>query len=491
MKKLLPAIIKLLLNGINGFFIAVALINFEYMIKYLFTGVLAFAISFAAMAQGASQKVVIDKIVGAVGDRIVLQSDVQNDIIDFYLRAGQEPPPDAACQILEEKLISKILALQAERDSLPVSDDEVEANMDMRIRSWVMQFGSIEAVEEIAGKSIYQFKDEMRPKIKEQMLAQAMHRKIVENVHITPTEVKAFFDRVPPDSVPFIESQMEVGQINIYPKAAKEVEDYIYNEMMNYRRQIEAGTLSFAEAAKRFSEDPGSKDRGGEYEVNRNDKDQWDPVFLSTIFRLKAGEISLPVKSNKFGFFLIKVESRRGDNAKVRMILRVPPVTPTELNAAKAKLDSVRNDILAGKISFKDAAYKYSEDEAVKSYGPYVLDSDGSTFVTLDQLPDRDMVRIVGNMKVGEYSEPHEFTNSQGKKGVRIIYLKSRTDAHRMNLQDDYSKIADMALAQKRSQVVDDWLAKRIPTYYVLVDKEAANQCENLKKYQVTDEKGF
>lgn len=449
------------------------------------------AINLGAFAQGSSQKIVIDKIVGAVGDRIVLQSDIQNDIVDIYYRAGQEPPPDAACQIMEEKLISKILALQAERDSLPVSDDEVEANMDMRMRSWIMQFGSVEAVEDIAGKSIYQFKDELRPKIKEQMLAQAMHRKIVENVHITPTEVKAFFERVPADSVPFLESQLEIGQINIYPKAAKEVEDYIYNEMMAYRRQIEAGTISFADAAKKYSEDPGSKDRGGEYEINRNDKDQWDPVFLSTVFRLKAGEISLPVKSSRFGFFLIKTESRRGDNAKVRMILRIPPVTQTELDAAKVKLDSVRNEIISGKISFKDAAYKYSEDESVKSYGPFVLDPDGSTYVSIDQLPDRDMVQTVGNMKVGEYSHPVTFTNNQGKRGVRLIYLKSRTDAHRMNLQDDYSKIADMALAQKKNKYLDDWLTKRVPTFYVLVDKDAASQCDNLRKYQSTDSKGF
>lgn len=449
------------------------------------------AINLGAFAQGSSQKIVIDKIVGAVGDRIVLQSDIQNDIVDIYYRAGQEPPPDAACQIMEEKLISKILALQAERDSLPVSDDEVEANMDMRMRSWIMQFGSVEAVEDIAGKSIYQFKDELRPKIKEQMLAQAMHRKIVENVHITPTEVKAFFERVPADSVPFLESQLEIGQINIYPKAAKEVEDYIYNEMMAYRRQIEAGTISFADAAKKYSEDPGSKDRGGEYEINRNDKDQWDPVFLSTVFRLKAGEISLPVKSSRFGFFLIKTESRRGDNAKVRMILRIPPVTQTELDAAKVKLDSVRNEIISGKISFKDAAYKYSEDESVKSYGPFVLDPDGSTYVSIDQLPDRDMVQAVGNMKVGEYSHPVTFTNNQGKRGVRLIYLKSRTDAHRMNLQDDYSKIADMALAQKKNKYLDDWLTKRVPTFYVLVDKDAASQCDNLRKYQSTDSKGF
>ena len=460
------------------------------MIKYVFTTLCFVAAGFASIAQGPSQKIVVDKIVGAVGDRIILQSDIQNTIYDAA-RQGQDLPPDAACNILEQSLISKILALQAERDSLPVTDDEVEGNLDMRVRSWIMQFGSEQAVEEIAGKTIYQLKDDSRPMIKEQMLAQRMQQKIVENVHITPTEVKAFFDRVPADSVPFLESELEVGQINIYPKAAKEVEEYIYNEMVNYRNQIESGRSSFADMAQKYTDDPSSKDRGGLIEVNRNDKDQWDAVFLSTAFRLKAGEISMPVKSSKFGYFLIMCESRRGDNAKLRYILRIPPVTENELNAARVTLDSVRKEIVAGKISFKDAAYKYSEDDNVKSYGPFVLGQDGSTFVHVDQLPDKDMVQTVGTLNVGDYSMPTNFTNDQGKKGVRIVYLKSRTEPHRMNLQDDYTKIADMALATKKNQALDNWLTKNVPGFYVLVDKDAAAQCPSLQKYQATSSKGF
>ncbi|MFT4095447.1 MAG: peptidylprolyl isomerase [Niabella sp.] len=460
------------------------------MIKYILAGLFMVVCSVYSFAQGSSKKVVVDKILGAVGDRIILQSDVQNAISDAA-RNNEQIPDNAPCIILEQSLISKILALQAERDSLPVSDEEVEANLDTRVRGWVMQFGSEQAVEDIAGKTIYQLKDDSRISIKEQMLAQAMQKKIVENVHITPTEVKAFFDKVPKDSVPFLESQLEVGQINIYPKAAKEVEDYVYNEMMNYRKQIEAGTISFSDAAKKYSEDQGSKERGGAYEINRNDKDQWDPVFLSTTFRLKAGEMSLPVKSNKFGYFLIKVESRRGDNAKLRMILRIPPVTQSELDIAKVKLDSVRAEIENKKISFKDAAYKYSEDESVKSYGPFVLNQGGSTYVNIDQLPDKDMVQTIANMKVGDLSQPVTFTSDQGKRGVRLIYLKSRTEPHRMNLQDDYSRIADMALSQKKSQVVDEWLSKKVPTFYVLVDKEAAAQCPNLQKYEATSSRGF
>ncbi|ODT35659.1 MAG: peptidylprolyl isomerase [Sphingobacteriales bacterium 41-5] len=457
-------------------------------LKNIFT-ILSLLFAGTLFAQGQSHKIVVDKIVGVVGDRIILQSDVQNALADA-VRQGEQLPPDAACMIMEQSMLSKILALQAEKDSLPVSDEEVEAQLDMRARSWIQQFGSVNAVEEIAGKSIYQIKDDSRPQIKEQMLAQAMQRKIVETVHITPTEVKAFFDKIPTDSLPYLESELEIGQIVILPKAAKEVEEYIYNEMLNYKKQIESGQTTFDALAKRVSEDPGSKERGGAYEINRSDKQTWDPVFLQTSFRLKTGEISMPVKSNRFGYFLITQEDRRGDNAKIRMILRIPPVTETELDGAKKKLDSVRNDILANKINFKQAAYKYSDDEMVKNYGPYILAADGSTYVPIDRL-DKEMVATITDMKVGDISQPVSFTNEQGKRGVRLVYLQSRTEPHRMNLKDDYAKLAERALEEKKAKELDNWLAKRIPNYYILVDKEAAKQCAGLQKYQTTENRGF
>ena len=198
----------------------------------------------------------------------------------------------------------------------------------------------------------------------------------------------------------------------------------------------------------------------------------------------------MPVKSNRFGYFLITQEDRRGDNAKIRMILRIPPVTETEIETAKNKLDSVRNDILAKKINFKDAAYKYSDDEMVKNYGPYILGADGSTYVPIDRL-DKEMVSVISNMQVGEISQPVAFTNEQGKRGVRLVYLQSRSEPHRMNLKDDYAKIAEKALEEKKAKELDNWLAKKIPNYYILVDREAAGQCPGLSKYQTTQDRGF
>ncbi len=422
---------------------------------------------------------VADKIAAVVGDRIILQSDVRNSVADMA-RRGENLPPNAECMIMEQAVVSKVMMLQAEKDSLPVTEEDVEADLDNRIRSYVNQFGSQEAVEEIAGKTIYQIKDDARESVREQKLAAAMQRKIVENVRITPVEVKSWFDKIPKDSLPFYESELEIGQIILYPKASRDLEQYIIGEMNNYRRQIELKLTNFEQLAKRVSEDPGSKDRGGQYQLNRNEK-TWDPVFLSTSFRLKEGEISPPVKS-KFGFHIIQMVQRNGDDAIVRHILRIPPVTSDELDQAKRKLDTVRSKIIAGTLTFNEGAAKYSDEESAKYTGPYLTNRDGSTFVTIDQL-DKDMVSLLAKLKPGDYSMPVAYENEQGKKGVRIVHLKSRSTPHRMNLQDDYSKIAQFALEEKKAKVMEKWIQNKLETYYVKIDPGTAEECPQLKKF--------
>ena len=281
------------------------------------------------------KKVVADKVTAIVGDRIILLSDIKNSLADIA-RQGSAIPENGECILTEQAIISKVMMLQAMKDSLPVTDDEIEADLDNRIRSYINQFGSQEALEEVAGKTIYQIKDDARESVREQKLAQAMQKKIVENVRITPNEVKAYFEKIPKDSLPFYESELEIGQIIVYPKAAREIEQYIVGEMNNYKKQIESKVVTFDQLAKRVTEDPGSKERGGQYQINRTEK-TWDPIFLSTAFRLKEGEISSPVKS-KFGFHIIQMVQRNGDDAVVRHILRIPPVTEDEIQGAKVKL---------------------------------------------------------------------------------------------------------------------------------------------------------
>jgi len=442
----------------------------------------------AVMAQGQAVKVVADKIVAVVGDRIILHSDIKNSIEDAR-RQGSTVPEGAECVLMEQALISKVLMLQAEKDSLPVSDEDVEAELDQRIRHFINQTGGQAELEEYAGKTIYQIKDDARESVKENKLASAMQQKIVSSVRITPTEVKAFFDRIPKDSLPFFESELEVGQIVLFPKASRDLEQYIITEMNNYKRQIETKVASFDQLAQRYSEDPGSKDRGGKYQINRNEK-TWDPAFLSASFRLKNGEISAPVKSERFGYFLIQMIERRGDDADVRLILRTPPVTDAEIRMAVGKLDTIRSKVIAGTLTFNEAAAKYSDDESAKYAGPFLLNRDGSPYVTIDQM-DKEMVAMIGKMKVGDFSQPTAFTGDGGKKGVRVVFLKSRSEPHRMNLADDYSKISQAALEEKKGQALDKWIKTKMPTYYIMIDGVTKQECPKMQQYASGDLKGF
>ena len=430
-----------------------------------------------SIAQGP-RKAIADKIVAVVGDRIILQSDIMNSIMDAQ-RNGQTVPDGAVCNLLEQAVISKVLMLQAEKDSLPVTDEDVEAELDQKIRYYIGQVGTQQALEELAGKTIYQIKDDGRENVKEQKLAQAMQQKIVGSVKVTPTEVKAFFDRIPTDSLPFFESELEIGQIIFYPKASRDLEQYIIAELNNYKRQIEAKTTTFDKVARSISED-GTRDRGGLMEIDRNEKNI-DPVFLSTAFRLKEGEISAPVKS-KFGFHLIKMIKRDGDKAQVAHIIRIPPVTDEEIKPAIVRLDSIRTKIVENKMSFNEAASKYSDDPTVKFTGPFILSRDGSPYVTIDQL-DKDMVASIGKLKLGDISAPVAFTDEQNKRGVRIIYLKSRSEPHRMNLRDDYSRIAQSTLEEKKSQVLEKWIKTKLPTYYIMIENNTGADCPKVQQY--------
>ncbi|HEY6976948.1 MAG TPA: peptidylprolyl isomerase [Chitinophagaceae bacterium] len=425
-----------------------------------------------------TQKVVADKIIAQVGDKIILKSDIDNAIIDTK---RQDPdaqlPPNADCLFLQGQLIQKTLVLQAQKDSILVEDDELEALLDNKIRYFISYYGSQEMLEQVAGRSVYQIKEDLREPFKEKTLADKMQGKILENVKITPNEVKEYFEKIPKDSLRFYESELEVGQVILYPKANKDVEDYVSSRLYEMKKQVESGQKKFDALAKLYSEDPGSKENGGQYNINRTDK-SWDPTFISAAFKLKEGEIS-PVIKSKFGLHIIQMVSRAGDDAVVRHILLIPPVTDVEVKAAIQKLDSIRSKITDGTMSFATAVNKFSEDENSKfTSGFFVNNRDGSTYITIDQL-DKDAVVALKNMKVGDISASQAYTDERNRKVVRMLYLKTRTDPHRENLKDDYNKIAQRALEEKKQQVLEKWFKEHIPNYYITVDKEYTN-CSNV-----------
>jgi peptidyl-prolyl cis-trans isomerase SurA len=432
-----------------------------------------------ALATTAQQKVVADKIIGIVGDKIVLKSEITIANEDIKRQGGQEQDP---CTILDGMLVQKALVLQAEKDSIPVTEEEIDAEIDQKIRYFEQQYGSKEALEQIAGRTIYQMREEFRQPIKEQRMAQGMRNKIVDGIKITPTEVKEYYEKIPKDSLWFIESELQIGQIVIYPKASRDIELLAIDELTEYKTQVESGSKRFETLATLYSDDPGSKDKGGMYQINRMEK-QWDPVFLAAAFRLKEGQIS-PVIKTKFGYHIIQMVSRNGDDAVIRHILRIPQITDTESKEAIVKLDSIRQQLVAGSIEFGAAVAKYSDDENAKFTAGILLARDGSNYLKIDEL-DKDMTLLLkkSNLNAGQYSEPSVFTDERGKKGVRIIYLISKSEPHRENLKDDYNKIAQRALEQKRNKALQTWFQTRIATYYIMIDGDYRN-CGNLSKWQ-------
>jgi peptidyl-prolyl cis-trans isomerase SurA len=456
--------------------------------KQLLIGIVVLGSFLTTAVSAQTKKVVADKIVGQVGDKIILRSDITNAIADLKRQSqGQDPSSlPNECQVLESQLIRKALVLQAQKDSLHVSDEEIEAALDNQIRMFIQSYGSKDILEEIAGKTVYQIKEDFKDGFKEKKLADQMQSKIVDGVKITPTEVKAYFAKIPKDSLPYYESEIEVSQIVLYPKANKDVEDYVAKQLYDFKKQIESGSKKMDQMAKLYSEDPAVKENGGQYTLNRNDK-IWDPTFLAAAFRLKEGQIS-PVVKSKFGLHIIQMISRSGDEAVVKHLLRIPPVTEDEIKEAKNKLDTIRQQLVAGTINFGAAVSKYSDDENSKfNAGSAASNRDGSTFVNIDQL-DKDMIKPISALKPGEYSQPQVYTDERNRKVVRLIYLKNRTQPHRENLKEDYNKIAQRALEEKRNGVLEKWFQEHIPTYYVLIDKDFGT-CTGLDQWRNAAEK--
>lgn len=435
-------------------------------------------ILFVTASYAQPKKVLADKIVGVVGDRIILKSDIENSIEDAK-RQGQEIPGDANCIIMQQALIRKALVLQAEKDSVPVGEDEIEQELEQRIRYFIQQYGGKERLEEISGRTIYQIKEDFRLSVKEQRQSDAMRNKIVENIKITPAEVKAYYESIPKDSLPYFESELEIGQIVVYPKANKELEKYAQDQLSEYKKQVESGSRKFETLAKLYSEDPGSKDNGGYFEFNRNDR-QVDKNFVLQSFKLKEGQVS-PVFKSAFGYHIVQLVSRNGDDMAVRHILKIPPVTQDEVNEAVTRLDSVRSKVVAGVIDFGEAVGKYSEDDNSKFTAGRMRGRDGSSFVTIDEL-DKELVKMLDKLKTGEISQPTAYKDERDKQAVRLVYLISKTSPHRLNMKDDYNRIAQTALEEKKNKHMVRWFEQHIPTYYILIDKQFAG-CSLLGKW--------
>ncbi len=421
-----------------------------------------------------------DKIIAIVGkNRIILQSDLE-------MQAGQARQQDPKfndsmkCLLLQQMILQKLLVEQSERDSVRITDEDVDGQLDNRLRYFIQLYGSKEKLEQVSGKTVYQLKEEYRELIREQMLAEKVQQTILENVKISPAEVDAFYKKLPVDSLPFFPATVEVGQIVIDPPVSQEMNDYARQKLEGIRQEIVDGKKTFELAAGFYSDDPGSRDNGGRYDgVTRNGP--WAAEFVAAAFRLQNGEIS-PVFKTKFGYHIIQMINRKGDEADLRHILIKPEVTSGDFKKAIETLDSIRTLLVTGKTTFQEAVGKYSTDEAAKRTGGIVADPNtGVSELDMTKL-DPGMVLMLDSMQQGGYSAPHIFLTDQHEKSCRIVYLKSRTTPHKANLKDDYSKIQEVALQQKKSLKMENWVLTKLPTFYLKITSDYQD-CNILKKW--------
>lgn len=438
-------------------------------LQTVITAFLALMINIA-MAQ-PQQGQVVDRVIGVVGKYIVKQSELESQY-QQYVSQGLEVTDvnKTRCDLLEELLYQKLLMAQADKDSVTVSESQVESELDRRLRYYIAQFGSQEKFEEFYGKSTQQFKEDLRDDIHNILLAQTMQQKVVGDVNVSPAEVARFFNKIPKDSLPYINASVEIGEIvkkpGLSPEAKKEAKDQIED----IRQQI-VGGKDFAFMAKLYSEDPGSKMNGGLY--TNIQRGQFVPEWDAMAFSLKPGEIS-PVFETVYGYFILTVVQRRGEFVDARSILIIPKVSALDMGKARTQLDSIYNLLVKDSISFSDAAGRFSDDEGTKQSGGLIFDESGETRIEMSKLSkvDPTIVFTVDKMKVGDVTEPSLTQTPDGKQAYRIIYLKSRSEPHVLNLKDDYQQIQSLAVREKQQDLINDWIRRKLENTYVRISDE-------------------
>ncbi|HTX88545.1 MAG TPA: peptidylprolyl isomerase [Bacteroidales bacterium] len=422
---------------------------------------------------------VIDGVVAVVGENVILKSDIENQYLQYRMGGNiQGSPQFVKCRMLENMLFQKLLLHQAILDSAKVTDAQVEAQMDQKMRYFISQVGSADKLEEYYQKSIPEIKNELRDIIREQMMIQMTQEKLTKDVVITPSEVKAFYKKIPKDSIPDISSEIEIGMISKQPLIGDAEKEEARKTLEGFKKRIQNGD-DFATLAILYSEDPGSAKQGGELGMFK--RGEMHPEFEAAAFRLKPGEVSDIVETED-GYHLIQMIERRGDYINVRHILIRPKVSPLSLAKAKTLLDSVASLIEAHKITFEEAVQKYSDDPSRNNGGLMINQMTGTSMFDAKDL-DSKIFFIIDKLKVGEISAPVPYKSERGKDEYRIYYLKKRTIPHKANLDEDYAKIEEWALDKKKSDVLDQWMDQRSKHTFVQINTNYAG-CEFQRKWK-------
>jgi peptidyl-prolyl cis-trans isomerase SurA len=394
-----------------------------------------------------------------------------------YLAAGNAPDERVKCYIVQQLLTSKLLSQQAAIDSIEVSENEVDDNLNQRIRVMTQRAGGRERLEEFLNRSILQHKEEMRPMVAEQLRGNKMQQELVSGIDVTPQEVKRYFESLDKDSLPYFDTEIEYAQLVLKPVLTKEEKDVFREKAEGYRNQIVNGS-DFGTIARLYSED-GSAPFGGE--LGFNTRENWVKEFSAQAFRLKEGEIS-PVFETQYGYHFLQVLDRRGEEVNVRHILiRIKP-TAASLERAKLKLDSISTRIAQKKIDFHTAASLYSDDNYTKYNGGVVTNEENrSTLIPVNQLDDVSVFNAIDPLKPGEVSVPTLYTEKgTGDVTYRIYHLQSRIPPHQANMEQDFAKIKEAARQDKINRTLSEWFETRRESTYIDVNPDFLT-CDELK----------
>ncbi len=450
------------------------------MSRHFIKSILQVALILGTIGGLKAQDKVVDQIVAIVGSNPILKSDIESQVIEMQAQ-GQTTEGDMKCEILERLLEQKLLLAEADLDTnIVVTDNQINQNMDRRMKYFIENIGSEKEVEKYFKKSINQLKSEMSEMIKEQLKTEQMQSTITKNVTSTPSEVRAYFRQLPKDKIPMIGSQMEYEQITILPVITEQEDLDVKAKLREFKRRVENGE-NFATLAVLYSEDPGSARNGGEMDyVGRA---MLDPAFATEAFNLKVGTVSKVVKS-EFGYHIIQMIDKRGEKIKCRHILIRPKIDPQELEKAQNRIDSLVTFIRKKTISWEQAAYLYSSDKSTRNNGGLVTSQrSGSSKFQMDEL-DPDVSKIITNLKVGEVSDPFLGMDDKQRQVYKTIKLLSKSNAHPANLQEDYQHLSEIFMEKKKEDTYRVWLAKQQAKTYIHIDELYGNCNFKLKSWK-------
>ena len=418
----------------------------------------------------------IDKVEAIIGDEIVLTSEIESQYLQ-YLSQGNSKSDIIKCEIIEDLLFQKLLINQAKLDSVVVTDQEVDSEITKRLTYFESQLGSIEKVEAYFGKLKVEIELELGKVIKDQFLAERVQRGISSDVKVTPAEVREFFNQQSDIDIPIIPTKVEVAQIIVKPEISELQKDKIRDKLNRFRERVYKGE-DFKMLATLYSDDPGSATRGGELGfVNRGDL---VPEFERAAFRLKEGEISEVIES-QFGFHIIQLIERRGEQINVRHILLKTKVTSTALYKAKLKIEEIEKELKEGAITFDEAVEKYSDDESKNNNGLLLNPNTMSTLHVIDEMSPT-LKFVVENLEVGSFSSSNISEMPDESKVYRILKLNKRIEEHKANLVDDFSMIKDFAINIKKKEELMKWIAETISNTYIKINDDIAD-CEFKNKW--------